>query len=247
MYVSMRSARALAATFILAALGSMGQAQAGPVTQGFEGLSAGTVVCGTSTFGPPVQGDPYVDFDIIAVGNQGPSSAIIFDTAHPTGNDPDLGTPNQSFGGPGVGVGGLPGTPGENRVARNKVMIIPKYITDANRDGKVDDPNDSAFGGSLTFVWAAPVLLNKITVVDFEESGGVINQFRNGQLVASFPIIPLGDNCQITIPTMTRQFIDRTQIIFPGSGALAELVYDFSPLPVQQTTWGTIKSLYEAQ
>ena len=72
-------------------------------------------------------------------------------------------------------------------------------------------------------------------------------EYRIPNPESRIPIIPLGDNCQITIPTMTRQFIDRTQIIFPGSGALAELVYDFSPLPVQQTTWGTIKSLYEAQ
>ena len=177
MYVSLRSARALAASLVLAALGSAGQAQAGPVTQGFEGLSAGTVVCGTSTFGPPVQGDPYVDFDIIAVGNQGPSSAIIFDTAHPTGNDPDLGTPNQSFGGPGVGVGGLPGTPGENRVARNKVMIIPKYITDANRDGTPDEddagtPAVTGDSGTSVTAVATPTAVDAGAPVTATQKGG---------------------------------------------------------------------------
>lgn len=246
MHGSRRIVPALAAFLGLTAGGAFlsREAAAAPVAQGFEGLAAGTVVAGSSTFGIPVSPDPYVDFDIIALGNLGPNSAIIFDTAHPTGNDADLGTPNQGFGGPGIGVGGAPGQPGENKTARGKVLILPKELTDVNRDGRVDDPNDNGHGGSLTFVWAAPCILSRVTLVDVEESGGVINQFRNGVLLASFPIIPLGDNCQVTVPTLTRQLVDRTQIIIPGSGGLAEMVYDFRPLPVEPTTWGSIKTLY---
>ena len=66
-------------------------------------------VCGRNTAGGSVSGQ-------IGVHGTNPghlvsqNTAIIFDSSHPTGNDPDLGTPNENFGGPGVGrLGGLPG------------------------------------------------------------------------------------------------------------------------------------------
>ena len=34
-----------------------------------------------------------------------PAPAMIFDSSNPTGDDDDLGTPNEDFGGPGVGKG----------------------------------------------------------------------------------------------------------------------------------------------
>lgn len=240
-------ARVLISASLLLALVTLGEASGATVTAGFEGVAAGTVVGGTNTFGGQVSSDPWVDFNITAFGNQGPSSAIIFDTAHPTGNDADLGTPNAGFGGPGIGVGGAPGTPGENRKPQGKVVIIPKELTDVNRDGRVDDPNDSGYGGRIAFLWAAPAVVTRLTMVDVEEAGGVVNQFRNGQLIASFPIIPLGDNSQLTMNIGTRQPVDKTEIVIPGSGSVAELTYDFTPLPVESTTWSTIKSLYDGE
>lgn len=241
------SARVFASVTLFLAAASLGDASGAALTATFEGLAAGSVVGGTNTFGAQVISDPWVDFNIEAFGNQGPSSAIIFDTAHPTGNDSDLGTPNSGFGGPGVGIGGLPGTPGENRKPQGKVVIIPKELTDVNRDGRVDDPNDSGFGGRIAFVWAAPAMITKLTMVDVEEAGGVVNQYRNGVLIASFPIIPLGDNSQMTMNISTRQLVTKTEIVIPGSGSVAELTYDFSPLPVEATTWSTIKSLYDGE
>ena len=66
-----------------------------------------------------------------------PNVCISFDSGNPTGGDRDLGTPNQAFGGPGVGSGGEPGMPGENNTALHNVLIIAEDVGDANQDGLV--------------------------------------------------------------------------------------------------------------
>ena len=50
--------------------------------------------------------------------------AMIFNTSNPTGGDSDLGTPNQAFGGPGIGVGGGTSMPGTNNTPLGKVLIV---------------------------------------------------------------------------------------------------------------------------
>ena len=75
--------------------------------------------------------------------------ARIYDTSIP-GEDLDLGSPNKKCtpSGPGVGVGGEPGQPGENCVPQGNVLII--------QDGRTDKPSDNGFGGSIEFCFDTP-------------------------------------------------------------------------------------------
>lgn len=59
----------------------------------------------------------------------------MFDSAHPTGGDFDLGTPNQDFGGPGIGVGGEAGSPFQNDLAKGNILVVGENLFDSNGDG----------------------------------------------------------------------------------------------------------------
>jgi hypothetical protein len=76
--------------------------------------------------------------------------ARVFDTSRPDTRDPDLGSPNElcTPAGPGVGLGGVPGSPGENCLAQGNVLII-------QQDNGPDDtePDDNAYGGTIEFMF----------------------------------------------------------------------------------------------
>lgn len=229
---------------ILVALTAAGVAMAAPVKYDFEGLAAGTIVWGQQPNGGFQSTSPYPGMQLSAVGIQATNSICVFDTAHPTGGDTDLGTPNQYFGGPGVGIGGMPGMPGENSVAQKKVLIIPENLIDANQDNLVDGPDDNAHGGSIAIQWDVTGILYSAVFIDIEEPGGAVDCYLGNKLVQSFPIQALGDNSQVTVNTRTTGPIDRTVITFVGSGALAALTFEYYVVPTEPTTWGKVKSLY---
>ncbi len=211
---------------ILMGLGLSSTSEATPQVYSFEGLAAGTVVAGQLPDGQVLPHDVYSAFDISVQANKVPNSLAIFDTAHPTGNDPDLGTPNRDFGGPGVGEGGRRGTPGENRVAQGKVLIIPQNLTDINRDGLIDQPNDNADGGVIDIKFPKKGLFHSMTFIDIEEFGSSIDLYDGNQLVQSFPILALGDNSQGTVNIRTTSLVDRAVVTFASSGALAQMTFD---------------------
>lgn len=226
----------------------MGLAFASPAlavqqTYNFEGLAAGTIVAGTRTNGQQVASDPYTGFEFSVIGNSASNSLCVFDTANPTGGDFDLGTPNEDFGGPGKGAGGRAGMPGANKTAQGKVLIIPENMIDINNDGRVDQPDDNHFGGEITIQWDMAGVVSNMVFIDMEEVGGTIDFYLGNQLVQSFSIPALGDNSQVVVQTLTSGPIDRTVLNFPGSGALAAMTYDFFIVPVENTTWSSIKSL----
>ena len=233
------------ATLILIGLAAAAPTFAVPHTYNFEGLATGTVVAGQNTNGSSLLNDPYPGFEFSVLGNETVNSLVVFDTAHPTGGDTDLGTPNQYFGGPGRGVGGQPGMPGENRVPQGKVLVIPENMVDVNRDGLVDGPDDNAAGGIIIIDWEVPGMLLTMTFLDIEEPGAFVDLLLGNQLVQSFPIPALGDNSQVTINTLTTGLVNRTEINFPGSGALAAMTYEFNVVPVAATTWSGIKALVQ--
>ena len=129
--------RAIILTFILT-MGSYSSTSAHEFID-FEGFPAGTVVF--EVFGDGGSGPIFVEGTNPRF-SAGTNAAIIFDTANPTGGDPDLGTPNSDFGGPGLGVGGKSGSPFQNDAALGNALIIAENLTDANGDGLIDDPDD---------------------------------------------------------------------------------------------------------
>src|SRR6185436_11679950 len=106
----------------------------------FEDQPAGTNISTTQTS----QGQP------VTIKGNNPklpniNSALLYDSSCKggcTGHDFDLGTPNEDFGGPGIGDGGGTGSPTANNEALGNLLIVATNLTDANNDSLVDDPND---------------------------------------------------------------------------------------------------------
>ncbi|HXF60976.1 MAG TPA: pilus assembly protein TadG-related protein, partial [Caldilineaceae bacterium] len=89
--------------------------------------------------------------------------AMIFDSANPTGNDPDLGSPHQDFGGPGQGVGGGAGAPGRNSAPLGKVLIVAESNNPSN-------PDDAANGGSVVMTFDFPVRVDEVHILDIDDA-----------------------------------------------------------------------------
>lgn len=156
---------------------------------------------------------------------------IIFDSSNPTGGDSDLGTPNQAYGGPGVGNGGT-SSEGRNDQSEGNLIILAENVNDQNGDGLVDNPDDDAAGGTITFDFANPITLQAFTMVDLDDNANniITLEFADGRpdLVISCPQI--GNNSRKLV--MTKQadgsFADgviRAKITFSGSGAVAGICY----------------------
>ncbi|MCA9770950.1 MAG: DUF4215 domain-containing protein, partial [Myxococcales bacterium] len=125
----------------------------------------------------------------MSVGGRG----IAFDSANPTGGDNDLGTPNQAFGGPGVGAGGA----STNMKALGNLLISAENVVDQNHDGLVDSPDDDAGGALLVFTFDRPMCLIDVDLVDVEsnEAPASFSSFDgDGNLIGTVEALGLGDN-----------------------------------------------------
>lgn len=157
-------------------------------------------------------------------GGTGP--AMIFDSAAPSGGDDDLGTPNQSFGGPGVGAGGAAGMPGENSVARGKILII-------SEDGSSSNPDDTGNGGVIKFTFTQPLRVDQVQILDTDndEAGGTIKAYNatsGGTLLASADVLGLGDNSFQIVP-VNATGVRRLEVTFPSSGAVPAITFCGTP------------------
>ncbi|MEM6271648.1 MAG: HYR domain-containing protein, partial [Bacteroidota bacterium] len=159
---------------------------------------------------------------VSADNNQGPDEAITFNSALPTGGDPDLGTPNQAFGGPGVGNAGSP----SNRIAEGNLLIIAENVTDNNNDGRVDNPDDDANGGTVTFAMTQTAFtIDSIVLVDIDENAPVtIAVEQLDQSVITFTVPGGGDNSKTTASIGVDSVVS-VSVSFPGSGAIARMHY----------------------
>ncbi len=125
----------------------------------FEGLAEGQVI-DLVTNGAGASGLPKGSVGVFGfnpIFGIAINAAIVFDSAcEPggtptdcTGWDPDLGTPHEDFGGPGLGVGGRAGSPFENSVPLGNVAIVAENLVDGNSDGLIDDPDDADLDGEF--------------------------------------------------------------------------------------------------
>ncbi len=157
-------------------------------------------------------------------GGTGP--AMIFDSANPSGGDTDLGTPNQSFGGPGVGSGGASGMPGENSLARGKILII-------SEDGSSSNPDDAGNGGVIKFTFSQPLRVDQVQILDIDdhEAGGTIKAYdatSGGSLLATGDMLGLGDNSFQTVP-VNAVGVRRLEVSFPNSGGVPAITFCGTP------------------
>ena len=148
--------------------------------------------------------------------------------------DPDLGTPNRECDtpGPGVGVGGEPGMPGENCVPLGNVLIIQE--TDK------EQPDDHAGGGFITFDFAQPVeYVHEIGMMDIEGDDSliiVVYEDENGdEERITFTIDGVGDNGVQTVEIgMSR--VSQVIVDLHTSGAVSFITFCYqeeSAMPSQ--------------
>jgi len=134
---------------------------------------------------------------------------LIFDSANPPGVDYDLGTPNEDFGGPGIGTGGESGAAHENTEAQGNIIVWAQDFTDSNGDGLVDTPNDrDEYGMTMVFDFtgisspssASTVTVYQMTMIDVQvdegEAPATVKFFDSDgdQIGSTFSQGDLGDN-----------------------------------------------------
>ncbi len=126
--------------------------------------------------------------------NGGPDLAVIFDSANPTGGDYDIGTPNQSFGGPGSGSGGAASGDGPNGIAQGKVLISQEHGYDRG-DGIIStEPDDQTGGGSIVFDFDSATRVVSVEMLDVHSGGQIVARDAHGNAIATAPILSLGTN-----------------------------------------------------
>jgi hypothetical protein len=138
-----------------------------------------------------------------------PDRAILFNSTVPTGGDPDLITP-------GYGI--------DNLKAERLVLILAENDVDTDFDGLVDDPDDEAGGGVITFEYASEVLFESATVLDIDDvNPSFFEAFdEGGASLGIVPLATLGDNSAQTV-TPEIDGVRKIELHLGGSGALAEM------------------------
>ncbi|MEO1529412.1 MAG: Ig-like domain-containing protein, partial [Planctomycetota bacterium] len=195
---------------------------------------------GQATSGGLVATDLWADWGITISTADPQRPPMLFDSAAPTGGDPDLGTPNQDFGGPGVGEGGRAGGIGENRDALGVVLII-------SEDGDSSDPDDNANGGVLAFEFAQPMAIDSIGLLDIDDSSSSVKLFdTSGTLISQVYALDVGNNGLQRLQ-LDAEDVSRLEVHMTGSGAVTDLEFcaDHSA-PISVVTSDTIDEATQA-
>lgn len=192
----------------------------------FEGLDTGLITSSVNSAG---------GVGPILVNGFNPSlgavnAAVIFDSSNPTGGDPDLGSPNETFGGPGVGDDGESGQPNQNDTALGKILIIAEDL-DVDNNGLVIDPDDAdVAGATLEFDFSSigTATIHSVGFIDVENDRvGDIELFdAGGTSLGLFNMVVLGDNGVGSIDTASTSGVARMLITLGGSGAFSGFDFD---------------------
>lgn len=151
-----------------------------------------------------------VNISVVNSGG-GPNKAILFDSEHPTGGDDDLLTPN-------------PAVPG-NDTPLGKILIIAENDVDVSpADGIVDDPDDEAGGGQITFAFDDDVTFISARVLDVDAAEMDLLRFfdSGGAEITSILIPDLPDgNVQLVQGPISG--VRTIRLDLGGSGAVTRL------------------------
>lgn len=166
-----------------------------------------------------------IHISVVNDRNNHPDVGIIFNSSNPTGGDTDLGTPNQAFGGPGIGNAGSNGA-GTNDRSLGNLLIIAEDTVDANNDGLVDDPDDEAGGGTISFTFDQPGRVDSLLFVDLDvvNPASFITTYHIDGSFTTTVIPSLGDNAVDFVP-INDDSVVAMDVHFSNSGALAEIFY----------------------
>ncbi len=209
-------------------------------------LDFNTYPDGTSVAGGDVLLDQWNTVYGIRISTNSALLPMAFDTSNPTGDDPDLGAPNQTCpegGGPGVGDGGVyvpppdPPNPFANCENLGMTLII-------SEDGDPTDPDDNSGGGTLIFRFNELVTIKAMDVLDIEGTvaepdvtATFYDSQDGGSEVIGSPITlgPTGDN-GYEKRTVDISGVSRLEIAMEGSGSYPSItICADGTLPVELT------------
>ena len=170
----------------------------------FEGLPAGKVVkriYADGGFGP-IQVRGFLDSKCMH------NAAVVFDSSCAngvcSGGDDDLGTPNETFGGPGVGMGGEASRLSANDTPLGNLLIVHEKCREVS-DRFVEDPNDTRGDSQITLRFPEPVRVFSYTIIDHEKSQGERDRVTfygpQGKSLASMSSPDTGDNGKAVVET----------------------------------------------
>ena len=183
----------------------------------FDGFAAGEIISEVTPNG--CSGT----ISIMAVNPDFPgiNAAMIFDSSNPTGNDFDLGTPNEMFGGPGISSDGPQPS---NDVPLGNVLII-------SEDMDSSDPDDSAINGSryefdFSGYGNGMVTLHSFDMLDLEPVGAdglptVVTLYDGLNNILLEHVLPYGeDNVKQLVDLESTAGVVRMVLEMNNSGAI---------------------------
>lgn len=212
-------------------------------TVDFEAIAVGTIV--DQVFGDGGTGPIGVSGFNPDLGLPG-NAAVIFDSGNPPVTstetiDDDLGTPNETFGGPGRGIGGELGSPFQNDTPKGHILIINEAAQFIDRDASGHiDTNDSPvtltddadwIGSAFTFDFSGvgPVTVHSIDIIDVEaeEPSALVELYNGGGgFIAAFGLPQTGDNGVATTSLGPTANVVTMVVTLNGSGAIDNLVFE---------------------
>ncbi len=166
---------------------------------------------------------------------EGINAAIVFDTGNPTGDDFDLGAPNETFGTedrptPGKGRGGVRGAPFENPEPLGKLLILAESLADLDGDGLIDDPDDEGQFRQLSFTLdleeVGPLTVYRMTLIDVEdqEKTPAVHLYgADGGLIESRNLPITGDNGVVHVDLGPTENVFKMVVELHGSGAISSV------------------------
>ena len=182
----------------------------------FENYNAGDIVSEIEFV------DPFINANLNGITMAFPNSnaAMIFDSSNPTGGDFDIGTPNELYGGPGVGDGGA-----SNDTALGNVLIL-------SEDLDSDDPDDIyEIGASFVFDFSANdnVTLIGFDILDIETSSNptIVSLYDSANtLLFTEEVTPGGDNSKTYVDLQNTANVAIMEIIMNSSGAIDNIALE---------------------
>jgi cysteine-rich repeat protein len=200
----------------------------GAETIDFEGFDEGDIV--DQVFGDGGSG-PIAVFGVNP-GFPGDNAAMIYDSSCPpgsirqdcSGGDPDLGTPNETFGGPGRGAGGELGQPTENDTAQGNLLIVSEDLDSS-------DPDDADVVGSmLVFDFSAlgSVRVESIVLIDVEPTEPNTVVRFNDDPFTDVELPDTGDNGKIVFDFGGGPVggVTKMTVMINGSGAIDSVIFE---------------------
>ncbi|WP_431157860.1 DUF7467 domain-containing protein [Winogradskyella poriferorum] len=166
--------------------------------------------------------DPFENAQVegITLAFPNNNAAMVFDSSNPSGGDFDIGTPNELYGGPGIGAGGV-----TNDTALGNVLILSEDLDSS-------DPDDIfEIGASFFFDYSEneSITLNSFDILDIEESSNptVVNLYDiSGNIIFSDEVEPGGDNSKSTVDLFETTNVAFMEIIMNSSGAIDNIALE---------------------